>query len=372
MGMTEPDRYDHADVDAIKITSPGDVICAVSTLLGFEPHDSVAFLTVQGERGRVGMVMRYDLDAAVDLAGFAAEVAARLELEAADGVFVVVYDDEVSRGVSHSGAAGGPTAGNAEPRPLPHELLVQTLTRRLGPLVIEAMLAGSRRWWSYLCDEACCGGPEGTPIDRESAAGISLTAAYALRGHGVLANREAVIRSVALDLDPDEALAVRDRISGIKRRHRRVSQAARRRIMRRAVERLTAADPDPRDRLADVEAAELAALLLDVVVRDEMVVRAAGPEVRERLLPVLGQLARRTPPPYDAPVCAVLAWVAYADGDGVTANVALERALRSDPDYPFARLTADSLHRQVPPVLLELVMLEAGLDLMRRDAAGSS
>ena len=54
-------------------------------------------------------------------------------------------------------------------------------------------------------------------------------------------------------------------------------------------------------------------------------------------------------PPDDAPVLALLGWVAYAHGDGGLANVALERCLASDPDYTLAHLLVEMLARQVPP-----------------------
>jgi hypothetical protein len=65
-------------------------------------------------------------------------------------------------------------------------------------------------------------------------------------------------------------------------------------------------------------------------------------------------------------VCAALAWISYAAGDGVVANVAVDRALATDPHYSLAGLIDDALTRQVPPHLLEDVMHEAARDLRRR------
>ena len=55
---------------------------------------------------------------------------------------------------------------------------------------------------------------------------------------------------------------------------------------------------------------------------------------------------------------------------GVITNVALDRALATDPDYSLALLTADALQRQVPPWVLEEVMRGAARDLRGRSAAG--
>jgi hypothetical protein len=94
-------------------------------------------------------------------------------------------------------------------------------------------------------------------------------------------------------------------------------------------------------------AEDLAVLLHDVRARDEVATWSL--ECSDAVLALAEQVARRTPPPGDAPVCALLAWVAYLRGDGARANVALERALRSDPQHALALLLQAALERAVPP-----------------------
>jgi hypothetical protein len=65
------------------------------------------------------------------------------------------------------------------------------------------------------------------------------------------------------------------------------------------------------------------------------------------------------PAPYDAPAAAMLGWVAYAEGSGVLAAAALERALATDPGYSLALLLSDGLNRQVPPAALRSVWARA-------------
>jgi hypothetical protein len=60
-------------------------------------------------------------------------------------------------------------------------------------------------------------------------------------------------------------------------------------------------------------------------------------------------VARQTPAPYDAPICTLLAWVTYCDGGGSITSIALERALRSDPDYSMAQLLQHALSNTLPP-----------------------
>jgi hypothetical protein len=82
-------------------------------------------------------------------------------------------------------------------------------------------------------------------------------------------------------------------------------------------------------------------------VRDEVATWAL--EQDDALLALSEQVARLVVPPYDAPVCTLLAWVAYARGDGARAAVALDRALRGDPSYPLALLLQAALDRALPP-----------------------
>ena len=82
-------------------------------------------------------------------------------------------------------------------------------------------------------------------------------------------------------------------------------------------------------------------------MRDEVATWAL--ERSDSLLSLAEQVARLTAPPADAPVCTLLAWVAYERGDGARANVALDRALASDPDYSLAVLLRRALDCGVTP-----------------------
>lgn len=339
--------------DVVRLTSPADLIAMVPPLLGFVPEQSVVVGCLHGRRGRVGLVMRFDLQDAADVAGFAQQLDRRVRAEAADAAVVVVFADQPMEG-----------------RRLPYAALVDGIVDRLTAPVVAALITSTDRWWSYRCAAPCCGGRAGVPIDPDAAGPTAISAAYALAGHAVLPDRAAVVRSLASELSVEGAGAMRARISGLIAQHAGVSRSARRCAVRELVDRLAAELADPRTAITLGDAAELAALSVDVVVRDEVLLRALQPGSRERLLLVLREVVRRVPAPFDPPVCAMLAWVAYADGDGVVANVALERSLRTDPGYSLATLLADALARQVPPRVLEDVMRGASRDGRRRSTAG--
>lgn len=234
--------------------------------------------------------------------------------------------------------------------------------------VVEAVLLGRRRWWSY-CEEVGCCPPEGRPLEQRSTALTTLAAAYALTGSAVLPDRAALASSVGVEPDADTPeqrrclLAAGERASRLTVADRRGSLLA---LVDTLAERLT----DPRRSVADTEAVQLATLARDVAARDDVLLQAVSPARREQVLRVLRAAARRTPSPYDAPLCTMLAWFAYADGDGTLANIALERALRSEPDFPLALLVRASLDRQLPPSSLMEVMGGAAREIAERDAAG--
>jgi hypothetical protein len=102
---------------------------------------------------------------------------------------------------------------------------------------------------------------------------------------------------------------------------------------------------EPPGELSDDEAADLAMSLADRWLRDELGMR----EDPEQLLPLVAELCRRTPSPYDAPVCTLYAWLAYQAGGGAVVSIALERALSTDPDYRLAQLLQDAVFAQVAP-----------------------
>jgi hypothetical protein len=335
--------------DVLRISTPGDMVCALTHMLGFVPVRSLGVLCTHGPRQRLGLALRFDLDPEVEPGSLAAAVEARAVQDGADGVFLVVFADDP------------PVDGE-----MPFDYLVGPLDQRIGDLMLDMLLVVGDRCWSYLCNDASCCPPQGNPVDSQSPGAISLAAAYALRGKAVLDSREAVVASIAYAGDPEQAAALRKRIEAEVERSAPQLQAVRRLAVRGLLSRLSGATHDPRYVIPDQDIAALVALCEDVVVRDEVLVRARKPARRRNLLRVLTQVVRRVPPPYDAPLCATLAMIAHAHGDGVIASVAVDRALATDPDYSLARLVDDALARQVPPRMLEEVMTAAARDLAQR------
>lgn len=112
---------------------------------------------------------------------------------------------------------------------------------------------------------------------------------------------------------------------------------------------------------SDAVASRLIVGLVDIEARDAVLGWAAG-DADHGLLALLVDLVGRAVEPFDAPVATALAWVAYARGDGALANVAVDRALDSDPGYSMALLIASSLEAGIHPVNIRAASSAVGGD----------
>ncbi len=323
---------------------------AIPMLLGFHPEESLVVSCLKG--AAVDLTMRFDLADLSDPEAFADELDDRIRCSAADVAFMAVF------------AEAAPASDG-----LPYGDLVDVLYADPRLRIVEAVLVSGRRWWSYLCDDPMCCPAAGRPLDETSDVATALSAAFALAGSRVLAGRGALVDLIAVDPAIEVDAADRE-LAAARRRVAAMQPAERVSSMRALVDRLVDRLADPRAAVTDSEVAELAALFHDVSARDDVLVQAVPPARRDGILRLLRTAVRRVPPPHDAPLCTALAWFAYADGDGTSANIALDRALDSDAEYSLALLIEASLERQLPPAALVEVMEGAARVLNARDAAG--
>lgn len=313
----------------------------VPVLCGFVPTESLVVVALHGPRKRIGLTMRFDLDwALLDPRAAADEVAGRLGVEAAARAVLVVLSERAD-----------PVCGG-EPAELVGTGLVQQVRDACAGsriAVDEALLVRNARWWAYLCRQAGCCPADGTPLPERPTPALQLVEAeQVLSGRAVLASRQQLAESIAAPSSQLGAAAVRhvQTAQGQWDRRRRLGRAAQR-AHGLGVAAALVGGAEAGETVTGPRAAQLAVALQDVLVRDEIATWCL--DRPEHLLSVLVQTARQVPPPQDAPVLALLGWVAYAQGDGGLANVALERCLTSDPECSLAHLLGEMLARQVPP-----------------------
>ena len=316
--MTSPSRAPVA-----RLSSPGSIVATVPALCGFPPDVSVVLLSLRGPRKRLGLTVRLDLPDPSAEQEAAQLLADRMRDDGAAAAVVVVF------GESRHGSLVD---------------AVSTALEEHGIELAEALHADRGLWWSYACARPCCPA-EGTPVPAPPAL---VEAQCVLDGRAVLASREELVASLASPafLAAERAAQLLDdaTVTWVRAQSRDAGAAR------------AAALVDARALLDHVSgggcvepaaAAELAVALHDVLVRDEVATWSL--KRSDALLSLLEQVVRQVPPPYDAPVCTLLAWVSYARGDGSRANVALDRALDTDPAYSLALLLRTALDGAVPP-----------------------
>ncbi|MDX6284810.1 MAG: hypothetical protein QOG53_295 [Frankiales bacterium] len=317
---------------------------AIPHLVGFRPEESLVVISLRGPRKRIGLTMRFDLPAVSCDEDFAGVVAVRLAADGATHALVACC-----------------TALEGDAAELPRAALIECIghaVRGQGIAVMDALLIRDGRWWSYLCEDVTCCPVDGTPVEEAT----DVAAAHALIGRSMLPTRKALIESIR----PVEFLARATMQQALDRAGDDVAE----RVVRGELESVRAetvalvatlanryAEPATAQ-LSDDEAARVIVGLFDLLARDEVLMGSVGRGL-DVMRALFTDICRRAIPPDDAPACTVLAGLAYADGNGSLANVALERAYASDPDYSLAEILREALHRQVPPSVLRETWLLA-------------
>ncbi len=301
-----------------QLNRPGALIAALPAVLGFVPEKSLVLVTV--DRGDLGCVMRVDLSPdLLDSVGHVAEVAAAARPDAAIAIVVDAegarcrlcneeYED-LRRALIECLAAHGV------------ELLDFHVVDTVGP---------DGRWH-------CVDGAWGTVDDPSSS---PLAMAAVLDGRRLYGQREELLEVVAVtDAAASDALAavIRDQTDTEVDVVREVEEAM-------AAASRTAAG----QKLSEAVTARLARALADPQVRDVLYALAVGGKAAEAEA-LWAALARALPAPWRVEALTLLAFSAYARGDGPLAGVSLEAALRCDATHRMAGMLDTALQSGMRP-----------------------
>ncbi|MCU1593161.1 MAG: uncharacterized protein JWO12_553 [Frankiales bacterium] len=316
-----------------RLTTPSQMVAALPVYLGYVPTESLVVICCHEPRGRLGLTMRFDLPPTEHEQVLAEDIEGRVRHQRSTRVVIAVY--------------------TCSPEPFARQALVANLLRRFEDLVVtEALLIGADRFWSYLCqDEGCCP-VEGTPVadGQDSSAVQLLEVERVFEGRTVLPDRAALEASLAGPSFLAATLARQRCEQALVLLEDAVDESGAELAAEVFLQGWLAAlerFQDPPAELAGLEAAALAVSLQDVLVRDDLAALPASDQ--PALLELLREVMTRTPPPYDAPVCTLFAWVSYCAGGGAQTSIALERALTTDPTYSLALLLQTMVLGQVSP-----------------------
>ncbi|RFS81596.1 DUF4192 domain-containing protein [Actinomadura spongiicola] len=304
------------------IRTAEDAIAAVPYLLGFHPSRS---LVVIGFDNAVHGTCAVRLD--LPSSGAADRVAALLAGNGFRRSLLLGYgpDGEVRESVAALSAA----------------------LDAAGVPAAEAVRVADGRWWSLTCDDDCCPA-EGVPYD-SSATVVAAQATFA--GQVALADRAELARTVQ-PFDGPVRASMRRATDRAERRSRTRPDTT-----HEAITFITTvlARAHTGTRPTDDEAARLGVLLTDLRLRDEAWVRI-DEESPAADIAFWRDIVRRVEEPYVPAPASLLAFAAYAAGDGGLANVSLERALDIDPGYSLALILREVINAGVPPARLRLRM----------------
>ncbi len=229
-----------------------------------------------------------------------------------------------------------------------HRQLCTALTRALSQHDIELLaahvvdrVAVGGRWH---CVDGC--GSSG-PVDDPSAS--PLAAAAVLDGRR-LYRRRADLQAVIAVEDPARSAALTGAVRQQAARRRAAHRADPARCTRRDVQDAMAAASRVASgqALPDAELVKLGCALSDAQVRDILYALAVGENAGEAES-LWALLARTLPTPWRVEALVLLAFSAYARGDGPLAGVSLEAALRCEPEHRMAGMLDTALQSGVRP-----------------------
>ena len=307
-------------------------------LLGFHPTESLVVAGIRSDDGRdvLGLTARVDLPPPEHAAALASTLASSVLTGDPDAVvLLVVSEDDDDAELPH--------------RALLHEAVLAFHRSRVP--VRDALLVRRGRWWDYDCPQTCCAPGAGTPLPTgtsDLAVATVVTGTVVERDRAALVARiartgEAAAMARACDQVGDE-LAVATAQLGWDA----VAEDTWDVVLATVGSARTA-------RLTDRQVARLAWGLRDTDLRDRALTLALG-EAAPAAEALWTELTRRSPAPLDAAPATLLAVSGWLRGDGALANVALDRALDSEPSYTLAGLLRAALDACLPPAAVREVI----------------
>lgn len=307
------------------LNRPGVLIAALPAVLGFVPEKSLVLVTIDG--GEMGCVMRVDLSD--ELPHSLAHIADVASAARPDSAIAVVIDED----------GFGCRMCSDEYRELADGLTTALANRGIELLaahVVDRVAAGGR----WRCADGC--GNAGT-VEDPSASPLAMAAV--LDGRRLYARR-AELQEVIEVADPSRtdmlAELIGDTTTDASERPDDAARADVEAAIAAAVRVADAVD------LGGDELARLGLALTDLRVRDTLYALAVG-ENAGQAEALWALLSRSLPEPWRVEALVLLAFSAYARGDGPLAGVSLEAALRVDPTHRMAGMLDTALQSGLRP-----------------------
>ncbi|BAK36497.1 hypothetical protein MLP_34830 [Microlunatus phosphovorus NM-1] len=316
---TSSSRTASAAPTVLRIREPGDILGLIPYLLGFHPAESLVAAFVR--QRRVVVTARVDLAATADL-------------EALIDQFELVADQVDTRAIVLVGYSADES--------------VRDVMRGLADVIpfdlVDVLAVSGDRWWSVCCDGDCCPA-EGQAYDIE---------AHPLAVEAVMAGISATgTRDDIMALTAGPPAAERDRLTAAAEecagKVDQLSRRRRRRRVRQLVDRVLSADGP-----TDAEAVEIAVLVRDIGVRDEVWAMMTRQDA-EAYVALWRRVVAISVWPYEPAPLAMLGWAGWLDGNGALLNCCIDRLEQVAPDYGLLELCKQISNNAIPPRYLDQI-----------------
>lgn len=306
---------------------PSDLINLLPTLFGFHVDESIVAVATTGERRRFGFRLRVDVPAPEHVDLEAARIVAHLRHQGADGAILVAVTRHQEIALDLLDAI--------------HALLDEADDI---DLVVRVRADGERCW-----TDAPGSSPDGV---RYEASGHHLSIVQAVAaGQQILPDRAALVErfaAVAGDrrgwLEQATSTILAEIVPVVARTSPDQLPAAGLAVVDPILARAVAGR-----RVSDADLLRVAAWVSSIGVRDAVWSRITRDNADEMLV-ALTLVSASVVPPFEPAVLSLTAFAAWLTGDGAQALIAVERALRADPEYSMARIVLDILELGVSPL----------------------
>lgn len=304
-----------------------DLLNSLPTLFGFRIDESLVAVATSGERRRFGFRLRVDVPVPEHVDLEARRVVAHLRNAGADGAILIAVTTRQHVALDLLDAI--------------HALLDET-----DVVLVARVRADGRHYWTDLPGE-----PDDGTAYETSDHHVSIVHAVAA-GQQILPDRQSLV----------------ERFAAVAGERRRWLTHASESVLAEIVPVVTRSRPGELaavamaevgpilargragGRLSDSDLLRVAAWVSSIEVRDEVwgLIRR---DDADDMLRVLTLVSGAVVPPLEPAVLSLTAFAAWLTGDGAQALIAVERALRADPDYSMARLVLEILEAGLSPTL---------------------
>ncbi len=304
-----------------------DLINSLPTLFGFRPSESLVAVATHGPRRKFGFRMRMDIPAPEHIDQVAALIVSHLRHQGADGAIVIAMTDRQGIALDLLDAVHAEIDEEPELR-----------------LIVRARADGERYW----TDEPGSS-PEGIAYET-SDHHLSIVQAVAA-GQQILPDRSSLVDRFAAAtgerrrwLEHATATILDEVVPIVARTAPGELGATGMAVIEPILERALASR-----RLSDADLLRVAAWVSSISVRDALWAQIDHDNAEE-MLRVLTIVSGSVVPPFEPAVLSLTGFAAWLTGDGAQALIAIERALRVDPDYSMAQIVLEILERGISPV----------------------